>query len=384
MPFSTQAFAQKLSNLRQSFGNSLNEITDATGIDINSLQAFESASAIPSGDDVLILSDYFKCEFTWLIEDDEPNPDENAIHMLRSESGRLVAADRHAIAEFLHLCKSQALLEELLNIRPKDTEFKFMPKGNYYKGHGKDCAYLFREWNKLPYNSVIPDIFKWLRDSGFRVFRRSLPNSDVSGLYIRHPYAGHCILVNYAEDIYRQRFSVAHEAGHALMDANIPFNVSDQSDDSSQEFKEIRANSFASCFLMPSELLTKLGTQEQWRRPEKIIEVADRLSVSILALLSALKRDNIIDDQTRSTLRSMKLRLPIKNEPELSGDLSERQRERKKALLAAGLHTDYVSTAFEAHRQRLISLAKLADILLVDTRDVAELADIFGMSLRHG
>jgi Zn-dependent peptidase ImmA (M78 family) len=383
MPFTTQEFAQKLSSLRQSFGNSMNDLTEATGIDSRRLQAFESGSTMPSGDEILILSDFFKCEFTWLIEDHESNPDENIILMLRSEGGRLAASDRHAIAEFLHLCKSQALLEELLEIKPLYAEFVFTPKGKSYKRQGEECAKNFREWHRLAFNAVVPDIFKWLRKSGFRVFRRDLPSSPISGLFIRHPYAGKCILINYAEDIYRQRFSAAHEAGHALMDADISFNVSDQSDKSSQVSSEIRANSFASCFLMPNELLTKLGTPEQLQQPEKIMEVANLMSVSIPALLSALRRDKIIDEQTRLNLRNMRLRLPIKNEPELAGDLSKRQLERKKALLAAGLNADYVSTAFEAHYRKLISLAKLADILLVDTRDVTELADIFGMSLRH-
>ncbi len=384
MPFTTQKFSQKLSNLRQSFGNSFKDVSNATGIPIQSLQGFESGGKTPSGDDILILSDFFKCEFAWLIEDDELNPDENIISMLRSESRRLATTDRHSIAEFLHLCKSQALLEELLEIKPKTSGFRFTPRGNFYIGHGQECARSFREWHKLPTNAIIPDIFQWLRDAGFRLFRRALPNSKISGLFVRHPYAGYCILINFSEDIYRQRFSAAHEIGHALMDADIPFNVSDPLDDSSHKFREIRANSFASCFLMPNELLTKLGTSEQWRQPDKIEDVAHKLSVSVPALLSALKRSNLLDEQTRSSLRKLELRLPQKNEPELRGNLTNRQFERKQALLATGLHADYVSIAFEAHRRNLISLAKLADILLVDIRDVVELADIFGTRFLNG
>lgn len=384
MPFTTQAFARKLSDLRASFGETLGDVVAAVGIGSQALQALEAGTAMPTGDEVLILADYFKCEFSWLIEDDASNPDENAAMMLRSESGRLAAADRHAIAEFLYLCKSQALLEELLELRPSGDGFSFTQRDNFFKGHGKDCADSFRQWHRLPPNAVIPDVYEWLRKAGLRVFRRPLPNSTISGLFIRHPEAGRCILINANEDVYRQRFSAAHEAGHALLDTDKGYNVSQDADASSADLREVRASTFASCFLMPPEVLTMLGTPEQWRTPEKIVEAADRLSVSIPALLSALKRDNILDASAIAQLRDMRLRLPEKRDPELAGDFSPRELERKRTLLAKGLHDGYVHQAFEAYHRHLISLAKLADILLIEPSEVEELAALFGVSLRHG
>lgn len=383
MAFTAQSFGKKLFILRDSFGNTLEDVAFATGIGIQTLKALEVGAAIPTGDQILIFADYFKCEFTWLIEDNAENPDENVTLLLRTEGGRLAASDRHAIAEFLHLCKSQVLLEDILEIHPQVGKFQFAIKGNFYKGHGADCAKAFRNWHKLPPNSVIPDIFSWLRDAGLRVFRRSLPNSPISGLFVRHPEAGNCILINASEDPYRQRFSAAHETGHALLDRDKGYNVSAEADDVSKELMEVRAHSFASCFLMPSELLTKLGTREQWQQADRIVAAADRLFVSIPALLSALKREGIIDEATRSRLRSMNLRLPEKREPELDG-LSGRQLHRKSMLIANGLHSRYVQHAFEAHRKGLISMAKLAEILLVDPTEIGEIASLFGTSLNHG
>lgn len=384
MPFTTQAFARKLSDLRASFGETLGDVAAAVGIGSQALQALEAGTATPTGDEVLILADYFKCEFSWLIEDDASNPDENAAMMLRSESGRLAAADRHVIAEFMYLCKSQALLEDLLELRPSEDGFSFTTRGTFFKAHGKDCAHAFRQWHRLAPNAVIPDVYQWLRKAGLRVFRRPLANSNISGLFIRHPEAGRCILINANEDVYRQRFSAAHEAGHALMDTDRGYNVSQDADVSSADLREVRASTFASCFLMPPELLTMLGTPAQWRTPEKIIEAADRLSVSIPALLSALKRDDILDQPAITRLRDMRLHLPNKRDPELVGDFSPHELERKRILLAKGLHAEFVHQAFEAYHRHLISLAKLADILLVERSDVEELARLFGVSERHG
>jgi len=381
MPFTNQVFGNKLKTLRQSFDNSFDDLFNATGIALNELQALESGNRSPSGDEVLILSDYFKCEFSWLLDDEAANPDENAVLLLRSAGGALRASDRHAIAEFLHLCKSEALLEELLEHRPQYDELKFELRSTYLIGQGKDCANQFRRSHGLPPNAIIPDIFGWLRKAGLRVFRRALPGSPISGLFVRHPSAGRCILINFAEDIYRQRFSAAHEVGHALMDEGIPYNVSTREDFVSQKGPELRANSFATCFLMPPELLSKLGTPAQWQRPEKLIEAADRLFVSVPAVLSALRRDNIIDEATRRKIRDMKLRPPEKREPELRGEMTGRQLDRKEALLASGLHDAYVGSAFEAHRRGLISMAKMADMLLVSLQEVSELSDLF--AVRH-
>ncbi|SDF03459.1 helix-turn-helix domain-containing protein [Rhodospira trueperi] len=384
MAFTVQGFARKLRGLREQYGNTLSEVAERTGIDTQALQAMEAGTATPAGDEVLILADFFKCEFPWLIEDDATNPDENVTMLLRSEGGRLAASDRHAIAEFLHLCKSQALLEEMSGHRAIWEEFQFTPRGKFFKGHGIDCAKALREHHNLAPNAIIPDIFDWLRKSGLRVFRRALPSSTISGLFVRHPEAGRCVLINYNDDIYRQRFSAAHEAGHALLDADKRYNVSGVNDASSDEYIELRASTFASCFLMPPELLKKFGDADWWRQPDKVAEVAGRLFVSIPALLSALKRDKILDEQAVAMIKAARPRLPHKQEPELMGDYTAPQLERKKALISNGLHTTYVEKVLDAHRQSHISQAKAANMLLVEPGEIADIAALFGTSLHHG
>lgn len=382
------AFAQKFNDLRQSFEVTLETIADATGIGVAILQELETGSIPPTGDQVLILADYFRRDFAWLIQDEAEDPDANATRLFRTESQKLSQGDRHAIAEFIHLCKSQALLEELLEQKQQIARYSWPPPQGFkkptHKQQGIDCAEAFRRWHKLPATENIADIYQLLRDSGLRVFRRALPpGSAISGLFINHPDAGRCILINFSEDIYRQRFSAAHEAGHALMDEGEPFNVSTESD-SGNNWVEMRANSFASAFLMPGELLKQMWRPEQWRQPDRIIDAANRLSVTIPALLSALRRENLISEETRSELKDMWLRLPEKREPELGEQLSPRERERKQTLLATGLHTKYVDQGLEAHRRGLISLGKLAEMFLVDPQDVGELAALFGRTLQHG
>lgn len=383
MPFTPEAFAGKISALRKDRDQSLADVAAGTGIEESHLSALERGAETPSGDEILILASHFLCEFDWLIEDEGKNPDENLELLFRVQGDQLKAADKRGVAEFLYLCKCQALLDEISGLRQVNTGFSFTPRGSFFKRHGEDCAVAFRAWHDLAPNALIPDVFSWLRHHGFRVFRRALPASPISGLFVRHPVAGSCILVNGAEDPYRQRFSAAHEAGHALLDKERPFNVSDVTDTQSADRREIRANSFASAFLMPRELLQRMGESEAWKRPEKIIETADRLWVSVPALLTALRHSGLIDDATRDKLRDMRLRLPEKREPELGPDLGQKQMERKRSLLDMGLHATYVNQCLEAHRQGHISLGKAAEMLLTEPAAVPDLAALFGVSLRN-
>ncbi len=105
-------------------------------------------------------------------------------------------------------------------------------------------------------NELLQNIFDDFRNLGLHIFRRKLHNSNLSGIFIHHPVAGKCVLVNYSEDLYRQNFTVSHEVAHSIFDTNQLYNVSFTKD--GKDIKEIRANRFAAGFLMPAAVLQKL------------------------------------------------------------------------------------------------------------------------------
>jgi Zn-dependent peptidase ImmA (M78 family) len=72
------------------------------------------------------------------------------------------------------------------------------------------------KWYEYLDHAVPLDVYADFRSIGIHVFRRKLGNSKISGLFIMHPVAGKCALVNSNEDVYRQRFSAAHETIHRL------------------------------------------------------------------------------------------------------------------------------------------------------------------------
>ena len=168
--------------------------------------------------------------------------------------------------EFLFLCDCEGFL--FTELEKQRSPFSVEPRGKYYKDHGREAAQALRE--HLHYeDGVIPrDVFKDFRQIGLHVFRQKLSNNKISGLFINHPTAGRCVLVNYDEDLYRQRFTAAHERCHAILDVNKEFGISFGTN--GNDLREVRANAFASHYLLPPKFLEKLPT------PEKMDGAADR------------------------------------------------------------------------------------------------------------
>jgi Zn-dependent peptidase ImmA (M78 family)/transcriptional regulator with XRE-family HTH domain len=95
-----------------------------------------------------------------------------------------------------------------------------------------------------------PDLGELLETQGVRTALVVLPE-DVSGLTISDLRIGLFVVANADHHVWRRRFSYAHEYAHVLLDRGRFGMVSRGS--KRDELIEVRANSFAACFLMPAE-----------------------------------------------------------------------------------------------------------------------------------
>ncbi|WP_342240851.1 ImmA/IrrE family metallo-endopeptidase [Inquilinus sp. OTU3971] len=379
MPLNAAKFGRKIAALRADFGQDLDVVAGSSGIAAERLGALELGKGEPTGDEVLILADYFRKDFRFLLTDDARDPDEGIDILFRERGDELSSSDRVAIAEFALLCRNEAFLERELGVKRPDRTFAFRPHGKFFKRHGAECAAALRVHLKFSDKQAPRDLFATIRDLGIRVFRRRLENSNVSGLYINHPDAGPCILVNLAEGMARQRFSAAHELGHALLDEK-PTTLSMVGEWNSETLVEVRANAFASDLLMPPALLESVP-RDQWVDAAQVSSWAERLRVSVPALLAALHAAKFIDAEQRATLRQTTLRPRDPPDPELEGNYTEAQRVRKAVLLDRGLSKRYVDLCFDAHNASVISLGLLAEMLLTTSGGTSEVAALFGRSL---
>ncbi|MEJ1938687.1 DNA-binding protein, partial [Nostoc sp. NIES-2111] len=140
---------------------------------------------------------------------------------------------------------------------------------------------------------------------------------------------------------------------------------------------EVRADNFASDYLMPPEFLEKIPDCRNWT-PEKAIEWANKLKVSTEALAIALKSSDLISEDVKTQIKAVRVPRHLKVDPELPESLSLGSRQRREELLKRGLSNFYVGLCFEAYEQGFISAGRVAEMLLASKYELIEIASIYG------
>jgi len=381
MALDRHMFSDKLGRYMTQFQVPPSDVSAGTGINTDRIKEMLCYNIDPTGDEILIIADYFKCDFKFFISSERLAPFEQTEALFRKHGSELTSDDRWAIQEFLFLCECQKfLLEELQPsaVRP----FAFVKRGDFYKTHGEEAAIALRSHLGLAATEIPQDMFKVFRNIGLHVFRRQLGASSISGLFIRHPVAGNCILVNYDEDLFRQRFTVAHEVGHALLDTEQDFVVSFKKWDKS-DLSEIRANVFASRFLLPPETLSIFPEPQTWTEA-KFLEYSTRFMVNPATLAYALRSANLISDAEVENLKRLRVQQKSKSDAELSTSLSPNSVARKQALLEKGLSDSYVGLCLDAYERNVVTAGRLAEMLLVRESELCEIESLYGRAISHG
>ena len=119
-------------------------------------------------------------------------------------------------------------------------------------------------------------------------------NDDLSGYFMRQG-ADQLIGVNSSHPRVRQRFTVAHELGHALLDQgdgihfDQTFRLRDARSGEGIDADEIHANAFAASLLMPeSDLVAELESGVDITDDSSLRMLARKLGVSVQALVNRL------------------------------------------------------------------------------------------------
>lgn len=377
MSFDLKLFGKKLSRCRENLQLSTEEVVGKTGIIKERILVLEAGEVEPSGDEVLILSDFYRQDYQFFISNEQKSASEQVDILYRKFASALSKSDRWAIQEFIYLCECEDFVLNALEVKPK--KYAFQPLGKWYNKQGIAAAINLREFLGIRNSAIIPDLYLQIRRMGIHVFRRRLENSSISGLMINHPYAGQCVLVNYHEDIFRQNFTVAHETGHAIFDFNESVNISFLKDDE-KDLREIRANAFASELLVPREAILKLSNSIL--SEDLILKTALTLKVNPQVLLIALKNNKIITYPEYKNLLGTKIPKEQKTDPELT-NLSERIVAAKLKLLERGLSSFYVRNCHEAYTKGIISANRLAEMLLCAQTELSDLLSLFNLKLSH-
>ncbi len=370
-------FSEKVNRLVSQFMVPLDELSDSTGIALNRIQGLLNARVEPSGDEVLILADFFKTDYRFFISNEKEAPIEQTDVLFRRHGMDFTKEDRMAVQEVLYMAECEHFLQSELRRLRANFEFNYIPVGNYFKGHAEDAAKQLRKHLGYQEHVMKINVFDDIRKIGFHVFRRKLSNSNVSGVSIKHPIAGRCILINYNDDIYRQRFTLAHEAAHGLFDL-----IDNQDVFVSYEYKnkkdlrEIRADNFASSFLLPKEFITKIKITNWDDR--SILDWCNKLSINPEPLSIALKVAGLISEEQQNHFKTLKILQSQKIDSELSVSMSENGKNRKLALLQKGLSDYYVKLCLDAYRADIVTLSRVAEMLLIDDNMLYKIMESYG------
>lgn len=322
------------------------------------------------------LSSFFEEEATGELED-------SFTVLLRA--AQLEPSDQEVVREFEGLCRNYSVLEDVLNV---EREVALPEYGEDYGPRDKWNAIrqgeqvAAEERRRLGIgDDPIRDVPELLDSQGIRLFIRPLHEGGISGLFLYDRKIGPCILINGAEHPNRLPFNVAHEYAHVLLDRNLGARVSSASrmlsiHDQQEELVEVRANSFAAAFLMPTAGIERfLSDRGKARGNRHSIGVVDVLllqrgfGVNYQAALYRLQNLGWLDKDEREALEEHRPDV-LARQLGLEEDAAPKQ-ERLSGI--GGYPVGYIYLVLKAYQEGRISLGRLSELLDLTLEDAREL-----------
>lgn len=101
-----------------------------------------------------------------------------------------------------------------------------------------------------------------VENKGVYVSQIGIPKEDEISAFTLSDEKRSVIVLNKKDSIYRRIFSLLHELGHILLDANSTFDIYEFDEYNSTNRNEVFCNSFAGSLLIPNNVLFKLDINE--------------------------------------------------------------------------------------------------------------------------
>lgn len=285
-----------------------------------------------------------------------------------------ISPDREQIERFRDFHRNFGNLARMLNriSDPLPTE----PFYNIYKptpAAAKWMAAKERARLGLPSSVPVGNMRSILESQGVRVMAWSLKTPKLGGCFIFSPSLGSFVLVKSnlrAKSANMLNFVLAHEYCHHLIHRQQRGIACDLSNYRKPE--EYFAQWFAANFLMPEEalvpkLITYLKKTDGEISAEIVMHLALDFGVSYTAMLNRMadKRVELIDKNTRQKFSQKKPALLMAQIGRFVSPLEK----------PSQFPPDYVNMAFEAYRQNLIDLDKLAQLLEISLQEAKTKAE---------
>jgi transcriptional regulator with XRE-family HTH domain len=101
MAIDLRLLGSKLAKYREQLQESIIDVECSTGIGVARLAQIENGQIEPTGDEVLILSDHYRCDFKFFISNEQVAPFEQTETLYRAHGADFSKEDRRAVQDFL-------------------------------------------------------------------------------------------------------------------------------------------------------------------------------------------------------------------------------------------------------------------------------------------
>lgn len=303
-----EQIARHLRIAREAVGMTQEQVAAALELRRPAITDMENGKRNVSSDELYQLATLYGRSVSELLEG---SPLDAATSVLFRSTGQVGPETRAAVFRFLERCRSERELRTLLGAAPMAPARPYAPmdpplSAAQALADGERLAERERERLKLGHEPV-RDPIGLVEDQGVCVGRLD-PLSTLDGIYVNAAPVGPCVGVNDTRDRwtgYRTTFTVLHEYGHWLFDGVTaePLTAGRFTTD----LCEVRANAFASAFLMPRPAvhrffnaagqLSQDGGIERLT-PVLIVRAMHHFGVSRQALLLRLRTLRLISQPT--------------------------------------------------------------------------------------
>ncbi len=286
-------FSERLKLARKRSGLSLRDLSSRMDgmVSAQAIGKYERGEMMPSSSVAIALGDALGVSTTYLL-----SPSNVSLESVEFRKLASTKAGERALVEATVLDHMDRYLqvEELLGIPSGAWE---EPACVPFPIESIDDAEPAAEAVRNAWNlggSPIPDMTELLEERGIKVLKLDFPTS-VDGLTCRvHRTDGTdvpVVVCSTAKSLERQRFTLAHELGHLVMD--IPSGVPE----------EKACNRFASAFLAPRrELAREVGLRRLDFGVGELVEVKKIFGVSAAALVVRMRDLGIINEATATRI----------------------------------------------------------------------------------
>ena len=266
---------QRLKLARSAAGLSLRDLEEKIGnrVTAQAIGKYERNESMPSSGVLIALADALGVSVDYLVGDQEMMLEGVEFRKKTITSKR---EESQVEAKTLHLLERYLMVEELLHLRsvewhsPREAPYPVMRD----VFEADRAARSLRDHWGLGHDPI-PNLVELLEEQGIKILAVDLTNIDGLTARVRRTQKSDVpvIVVNGKEWGERQRFTLAHELGHIVMDVSAKLD------------EEKAAHRFAGAFLMPAEALwAKIGKHRTSIGWDELFELKQIFGASVQAV----------------------------------------------------------------------------------------------------